>query len=210
MTTATSDIREIEVDQIETGAATQLRVAGTDPSVVVDYADAMEGGAIFPPIVVFRDGETYWPADGFHRIAAAIRINRKTISADVRSGSQRDALLTAASANADHGLRRSQADKRRSIEMLLRDPEWSRWSDREIGKACKVDHKTVGRVRRELTGEIPGDRSVTYRDRHGNESRMRVAATSSSASMFEKVLAKVPDETLIAECRRRGLEVGNA
>jgi len=205
-----SDIRDIQLDQVETGDATQMRVAGTDPAVVVDYADAMEAGAHFPPILVFHDGETYWPADGFHRIEAAKRIDRPTISADIRQGGKRDAILIAASANADHGLRRSQADKRQSIETLLRDPEWARWSDREIGKACKVDHKTVGKVRRELTGEIPGDRAVIYRDRHGNQSRMRVSATSAPGSMLEKVLAKVPDETLIAECRRRGLKVAHA
>jgi len=205
----TSAIREIPLDEIQDDGATQMRVAGIDAGVAADYANAMLAGTAFPPIIVYHDGEQYWPGDGFHRIAAAKRINRKTISANVREGVQRDALLLAARANAEHGLRRNQLDKRRSIETLLRDPEWSRWSDREIGKACKVDHKTVGKVRRELTGEIPGDRKVTYRDRHGNESEMRVSAPSSTGSMFEKVLAKVPDETLIAECRRRGLGVGD-
>ena len=180
-----------------------------DPAVVTDYADAMEAGAAFPPIIAFYDGTQYWPGDGFHRIEAARRIDRAAISADVRKGGQRDALLVAASANATHGLRRTQADKRQSIETLLRDPEWSRWSDREIGKACAVDHKTVGKVRRELTGEIPSERSVTYRNRHGNESNMRVSGAS-SGSVLEKVLAKLSNEALIAECRRRGLEVGDA
>ena len=168
----------------------------------------MEMGAVFPPIIVFYDGTVYWPGDGFHRIEAARRIDRETISADVREGGQRDALLLAASANAMHGLRRTQADKRRSIETLLRDPEWMKWSDREIAKTCSVDHKTVGTVRRELTGEFPGDRSVTYRDRHGNETEMRVSGSASSGSVLEKVLAGVSDEALITECRRRGLEVG--
>ncbi len=203
------NIRDIPLDQIQTDGATQMRVAGIDPAVVADYADAMESGAAFPPIIVFHDGDQYWPGDGFHRIDAARRINRETIAADVREGGQRDALLLAASANAAHGLRRSQGDKRRSIETLLRDPEWSRWSDREIGKACAVDHKTVGKVRREMTGEIPGDRKVTYRDRHGNETEMHVSAPVPKISMTEKVLAGVSDEALTAECRRRGLEVSN-
>ena len=189
-----------------------MRVAGIDLSVVADYADAMEAGAMFPAIIVFFDGTRYWPGDGFHRIEAARRIDRETISADVREGGQRDALLLAASANAKHGLRRTQADKRRSIESLLRDPDWARWSDRKIAKACAVDHKTVATVRRELTGEIPSDRTVTYRDRHGNQSEMRVSASTpstSAGSILEKVLAGVSDEVLITECRRRGLEVGD-
>ncbi len=204
-----TDLRDIPLDGIQANGTTQMRVAGIDPAVVADYADAMEAGATFPPIIVFFDGTQYWPGDGFHRIEAARRIDREAISAEVRDGGQRDALLLAASANATHGLRRTQADKRRSVETLLRDPEWSRWSDREIGKACAVDHKTVGKVRRELTGEIPTDRTVTYRDRHGNESEMKVSASgNSTGSVLEKVLLRLSDEALISECRRRGLEVG--
>ena len=168
-------IQVLEIDLIQNDGTTQMRVAGIDPSVVADYADAMEAGAVFPPIIVYHDGEQYWPGDGFHRIDAARRIGRETIDADIREGGRRDALLLAASANATHGLRRTQGDKRKSVETLLRDPEWSRWSDREIGKACSVDHKTVGRVRRELTGEFPSERVVAYRDRHGNQSEMRVS-----------------------------------
>ena len=202
-----TDLRDIPLDQIAADGTTQMRVVGIDPAVIADYAAAMEEGATFPPIIVFFDGTQYWPGDGFHRIEAVRRIDRAAISADIRRGGQRDALLLSASANATHGLRRTQADKRQSIETLLRDPEWSRWSDREIGKACAVDHKTVGKVRRELTGEIPGDRKVTYRDRHGNETEMHVSAPK--VSMTEKVLAGVSDEALVTECRRRGLEVGN-
>ncbi len=197
--------REIALNQIQVDGTTQMRVAGIDPGVVADYADAMEAGAVFPPIIVFHDGKAYWPGDGFHRIEAARRIGLDVIAADVREGGQRDALLFAASANAIHGLRRTQADKRRSVETLLRDPMWSKWSDREIGKACAVDHKTVGRVRRELTGEIPTERVVTYRNRHGNQSEMRVSGAT--GSILDKVLTKISDEALIAECRRRGLEV---
>jgi hypothetical protein len=205
----TCDIRDVSLDQIQSDGTTQLRAVGVDPSVVVDYAEAMAAGTVFPPIIVFHDGANYWPADGFHRIDAAKRINRKIITADIREGGQRDALLFAASANAAHGLRRSQADKRQSVETLLRDPEWSSWSDREIGKACAVDHKTVGKIRRELTGDFPSDRSVTYRDRHGNEGKMHVSTPTSSGSMIERVLAKISDNELIAEYQRRGLEVGD-
>ena len=53
------------------------------------------------------------------------------------------------------GLRRTQADKRRAVERLLKDTDWSRWSDRKIAEVAKVDHKTVGTIRRELRGEFP-------------------------------------------------------
>lgn len=37
----------------------------------------------------------------------------------------------------------------------ITDDEWEQWSDREIARRCGVDHKTVGRLRDDLSGEIP-------------------------------------------------------
>ncbi len=38
-------------------------------------------------------------------------------------------------------------DKRRAVMTLLQDVEWGQWSDREIAQRCKVEHKTVGKIR---------------------------------------------------------------
>lgn len=203
-------IEEILLDRIKSDAGSQMRIAGLDPATVTDYAAALEEGATFPPIVVFHDGDTYYPADGFHRVEASRRVGRSTILAEVRHGARRDAILHAVGANADHGLPRTQADKRNSVETMLRDPEWARWSDREIGKACRVDHKTVGAVRRELTGEIPTER--VYTTRHGTIAIMKTSTfgakpNGGGSSMVEKMLGSVSDEALIAECGRRGLKV---
>ncbi|WOS64259.1 hypothetical protein [Sinorhizobium fredii] len=186
----------------------QMREAGIDPAVVADYAEAMNAGAEFPPVILFSDGEGYWPGDGFHRIAASRSLDRETINADVREGGKREAMLFAVGANANHGLRRTSADKRRSVLAMLRDPEWSKWSDREIGKRCLVDHKTVATVRSELTGEIPTER--TYTTRHGSVATMKVRQAepaTTGRSVVEQMLSTVTTEALIAECRRRGLEV---
>ena len=59
----------------------------------------------------------------------------------------RDAILYSVGANAAHGLRRTQEDKRRAVELLLRDDEWSKKSNRWIADACRVDHKTVSKLR---------------------------------------------------------------
>lgn len=198
---------EIPLDRINEDPGLQMRAAGVDPAAVAEYAEAMEGGAAFPPIVVYFDGEGYWVADGFHRIAAARQLGQETIRAVVTEGGRREAVLHACGANANHGLRRTHADKRRAIEALLRDPEWSRWSDRAIGKQCGVDHKTVARVRREEVGNFPTER--TYVTKHGTTSTIKVKPTERPAgkSMVEQMLAKVSDDALIEECRRRGLEV---
>lgn len=38
--------------------------------------------------------------------------------------------------------------KRRTVTMLLDDPEWIQWSDREIARACDVSAPTIASVRR--------------------------------------------------------------
>lgn len=104
------------------------------------------------PVTVFYDGSEYWLADGFHRAAASEGCQRTEIQADVRPGSRRDACLAAAGANATHGLRRSNADKRRAVVLLLQDEEWSQWSDREIARRCGVSHTFVSNLRAEPGG----------------------------------------------------------
>ncbi len=86
---------------------------------VEDYAEAMKARAKFPPVTVFADTETntLWLADGFHRVAAAEADGYKVVKADVQSGTFADALKHALGANANHGLRRSNADKQRALEM---------------------------------------------------------------------------------------------
>jgi len=118
--------------------------------VVNEYAEAMKAGSEFPPVVVFHDGETHWLADGYHRHAAATSAKAETITADVRQGALRDAVLYAAGANATHGLRRTNDDKRRAVETLLRDAEWSQWSDNEIARRCGVSQPFVSAQRRQV------------------------------------------------------------
>lgn len=70
----------------------------------------------------------------------------------MRQGGLRDAILHSAGANATHGLRRTNDDKRRAVLMLLQDNEWGQWNNSEIGRRCAVDHKTVARLRAEHLG----------------------------------------------------------
>jgi|GEM_PF-2957954 len=82
----------------------------------------------------------------------ALQADFAELPCDVRQGGLRDAILHSAGANAAHGLRRTNADKRRAVLMLLEDEEWGTWNDSEIGRRCAVDHKTVARLRAEHLG----------------------------------------------------------
>ena len=161
----TTETQNLTLDQIRIDGGTQPRVA-IDEQIVAEYAELYSAGVDLPPVTVFFDGATYWLADGFHRYWANKRIECNQVFADVHQGTQRDAILHSVGANADHGLRRTNADKRKAVLTMLEDDEWSKWTDREIGKRCGVDHKTVGAARQNHTGEIPqydsGERTFTH------------------------------------------------
>lgn len=139
----------VRLVSIRTDGGTQSRVEIND-DVVNDYAAAYRGGATFPPPEVFYDGTEYWLADGFHRVAALKLIERDVIGCVVHQGTRRDAVLFSVGANATHGLRRTNADKRRAVKALLADEEWSQWSDREIARQAGVSDRFVNKVRSEV------------------------------------------------------------
>jgi hypothetical protein len=136
------------IASIRRDGGTQIRAA-LDEATVAAYAEAIKAGVKLPPAVVFDDEKTLWLADGFHRIEAELRAGKKNVTIERKPGTQRDAILYAVGANATHGLPRSNADKRRGVEAVLADEEWSQWSDRVIAKAAHVGVELVARVREE-------------------------------------------------------------
>ena len=146
--------KKIKLSEIHIDGGTQPR-SEIDEQIVSEYAEEMREGDEFPPVTVFQDGLKYWLADGFHRYHASNRLGFLEIEAEVHSGTKRDAILYSASANAKHGLRRTNADKRKAVLTLLNDEEWSQWSDREIARRCEVSPKTVSKYRDDASVEIP-------------------------------------------------------
>jgi hypothetical protein len=153
----------LEIAKIRTDGGTQAR-ASVPEATLEEYVQALIAKAVFPPVVVFYDGEYYWLADGFIRREAHVRNGRTEIEADVRPGTLRDAILYAAGANAEHGLSRTNEDKRRAVEMLLADEEWASRSNRWVAEAARVSHHLVASMRPSL----PGGNSPTRTDRRGH------------------------------------------
>jgi ParB-like chromosome segregation protein Spo0J len=142
-------VKRIPVAEICVEPGIQQRASHVDLALRAEYAEAMKAGAAFPPVVVF-DADMLWLADGFHRVGAAEDAGLTEILAEIREGDRRDALLYAVGANAEHGARRTNADKRRAVVTLLNDAEWQGRSDGWIAEAAKVSHPFVGKVRAEL------------------------------------------------------------
>jgi hypothetical protein len=132
---------------------TQSRAA-LNTEVVDEYAEAMRCGAKFPPVKLFFDGSDYWLADGFHRYFGSKAAEIDTINADIENGSKDDAILYSIGSNISHGLRRTNADKRHAVSMILNHAVWSGWSDRAIATEAGVSHVFVANLRKELNEKV--------------------------------------------------------
>ena len=144
--------RRVRIEDLSTEVRARVALSG---EAMAEYAKAMVASVPFPPIVVFEDGEALWLADGHHRVEAARCAGRKVVRAEVYAGGRREALLHACGANAAHGVRRTSADKRRTVTLMLSDPEWRQWSNREVARRCAVDEGLVRSVRKQLSAEDP-------------------------------------------------------
>ncbi|MCG6966262.1 MAG: ParB/RepB/Spo0J family partition protein [Chromatiaceae bacterium] len=157
-----SNLANIAIELLQADDSIQQRVNHTDQETVDRYAEAAAGGWPFPPIVVFRDPNgKHWLADGFHRVEVADQLGIDQVPAEIRLGSQRDAVLFAVGANDQHGLPRSNADKRRAVTTMLNDAEWSAWSDREIATQCQVSHPFVAKVREQFEEGLEQIKNLT-------------------------------------------------
>lgn len=183
---------KLTLSKIRLDGGTQPR-AEIDPFVVDDYAAAMNEAAGFPAIVVFYDGKDHWLADGFHRVQAAMKAGLKTLASDVRQGTRRDAVLHSVGANASHGLRRTNADKRRAVETLLRDETWTTWSDNKIAQLCFVHHDTVGKARKELSLANSASETRTYTTKHGTQATMKTSNIGAKKRVYETAPAPIKE-----------------
>lgn len=139
----------IELDRLRLDGGTQPR-AELDEPTVRRYMEAMEAGVILPPIVACYDGTSYWLVDGFHRAEAAALAGLATLPALIHQGTIEDAQWMSFGVNAEHGLPRSNADKRRAVEAALRHAKGLTMSSRAIAEHCKVSDHFVGVMRQEL------------------------------------------------------------
>jgi hypothetical protein len=181
----------IKIASIRIDGGTQAR-AEINQQVVGDYADHLRGGGKLPRITLFFDGAEYWLADGFHRYHAHKRIEALEIDAEVIDGDRRAAVLHSVGANVTHGLRRSNADKRKAVETLLADEEWGGWSNRKIAEKCAVSEALV-RDARESICEKNADAAVRTVERGGKVYQQNTANIGKSGGCSRTTPAQSSD-----------------
>lgn len=134
----------IALSAIQRDTSIQTR-AEINMETVNSYAEAMTEGAKFPPVVLFGTEGKCWIGDGWHRVMAAEQIDAMDIPAELRDGGRVDALKHALGANAVHGQRRTNADKRRCVELAIK--EFASLSSRAIAELCGVSKTFVENIR---------------------------------------------------------------
>ena len=152
-------IKKLKLTEIRLDGNTQPRSRVYDETVSKYHEDLTEG-AQFPAVEVFFDGKHYWLADGFHRYHAHRRAGYKEIDSQIHSGTRRDAFIFSRGANAEHGLPRTNEEKRNAVLSLLEDPEFEGAKDREIARICKVSNMMVGRIKKELELKSAGNKKM--------------------------------------------------
>jgi hypothetical protein len=169
----------ISLSSITLDPAIQCRTK-VDMPTVAKYAEAMRQRANFPPIIVYKIGAIYLLAAGWHRYHARKQAGWSEIWAEIRIGTRKDAVRCALQADHDHGLPLSNRDKRRLVEVALR--EFPRNADGLIAEHCRVSAPFVGKIRRELK-TVSSSEPRTGRD--GKTRKMpkpRAGGTSNSSS----------------------------
>ncbi len=123
--------------------------AGVNQETVEEYAELYRSKKSLPEPDVFIDeaGEILL-ADGRHRIEAAQAAGLESLKCEVHEGGYSEALRFALGSNAEHGLRRSNEDKRVCVTEALK--EWPRLSNPQLAEICAVSERYVCIVRREL------------------------------------------------------------
>jgi hypothetical protein len=159
----------IKLAEIRIDGGTQTR-AKISNETVEEYADAVSQGAKFPPVDVFFDGSTNWLADGFHRFHGHRKAGCLDILAIVHTGTLEGALIFALRSNISHGLKRTNDDKRKCVEIAL--TKFADRSDRVVAEMCGVSHDLVNRMRPQLS---ENDSSLPTPPRTGADGKSRKA-----------------------------------
>lgn len=190
-------VRGIKVDQdVQSRAA--LAEWYVDELMEVDAAN-------LPPITVFQDGGDYWLADGFHRYERTLRCGEKTIRCDVKTGTRRDAMYFNLGSNGKHGLKRSNADLRKAIERMIKDPEWSKLTNTKIAEHLNTSPQVVGGYRPRKVGEVIEIVRAPYQRTYKNGKTIQVKGSVVKQLIGDHGAGKKP-LLLVRDQRRTALQ----
>ena len=128
----------------------------------------------------------------------------------MRKGGRVDALKYALGANAVHGQRRSNADKRRCVEIAVK--EFGGLSSRAIAELCAVGHQLVDQVRGPLDESSNATRTTSDGRQYPATRATRKPvelAVKEFASLSSRAIAELCGVSADFVCRMRPAEVSS-
>ncbi|SUB40284.1 MULTISPECIES: ParB/RepB/Spo0J family partition protein [Nocardia] len=155
----TDVVVEIPIESIDIGGALRVRAEDSAHTQVLAQTETE-----LPPILVHRG--TMRLIDGAHRLQAAKLKGARVIRVRFFDGTEEEAFVLAVQANIAHGLPLSVIDRKAASLRIMR--MYPLWSDRKVAEVAGLDHKTVGAVRRQSSGDVP-----QTGQRLGRDGRMR-------------------------------------
>lgn len=150
---AMSKIEIVPTEQITINPAYQSRAAGTDDGHIRSLVNGIQEDSDLLsrfPLKVAEIGGKLILLDGHHRRSAAIELKLKTVPVLIAATNHADALIVAASSNEHAGspLKRTNADRRRAVEMLLSNAEIKAKVDTAIAQMAGVSPTYVANIRK--------------------------------------------------------------
>lgn len=141
-------IQSIPLSKIVLDPSLQARVQ-LDMETIREYAERIHEGDAFPSVDVMDVDGTFYLVDGWHRYHAYQAEGCEEIDASIVTGTFSDAVLAAAKSNKANSLKRTSADKRRAVSLLLADGTWKAKSSNWIASELGVSVDLVCRMRAE-------------------------------------------------------------
>lgn len=191
----------------------------TDPGLITEYEENLKNNIPMPPAQGMMDesGNVY-VFDGIHTTSARNNRGEEAVPVLLRLGSRTEAEMEASRANATHGAKRTPADKRHAVELLLRNSELCARSNNWLAATAAVSPQLVESVREALERDTdapvfrPKKRRVTRngsswevnapRKKSSVASSKKTAYTETPERLAERMakpmlvrLAKLPDQT---------------
>ncbi|MEU1406896.1 ParB N-terminal domain-containing protein [Streptomyces sp. NPDC005728] len=155
-----------------------------------------ESGRDFEPILVHRP--TMRVIDGMHRLSAMALRGHREIAVRFFDGSEADAYVLSVQLNVRHGLPLTRGERRLAASrILLSHPHWS---DRAIAERTGLSDKTVGKLRRSASAEIPQSHS-----RVGRDGAVRPLNSAEGRRRAASLLTAHPDASLRELAERSGV-----
>lgn len=195
-----SKTETLSIDLIRLDGDTQARIE-VHSDTVDEYAELITANKTkwpFPPLTVYHDGTSYFPADGFHRVLAAAKAGRASIPCDVKKGTARDARFFGMKANDQHGLRMSREDRRKNVVWML--DNYAEMTQANIAENAGVTTRTVERIVAERKPSNPTLSGTT----RTLQTESKAAAKEKEKAAKEKAKAEAAAEKLRAKLEAAG------